>query len=235
MPHAGDGPAGFAGRRRGQGRVHADEAVKAAAPASAVILVRNETDPDDIHGMDAAAGHPDRVGGMTRHAAVVARGMGSPAWWARATRDRRRSAEAVRRGRRHGEGRRLDLARWLHGARVPGPGATHRARDDAASSRRSWSGRTSYRGARRARQRRHPARRQEGARASAPRASACAAPSTCSSPRTGCPTWCSMILAASARRTRRRARGQARRARSRDQPQGHGRAAQAKSPRSPSG
>ena len=41
-----------------------------------VILVRNETNPDDIHGMDAAEGILTATGGMTSHAAVVARGMG---------------------------------------------------------------------------------------------------------------------------------------------------------------
>jgi pyruvate, orthophosphate dikinase len=43
-----------------------------------VILVRTETSPDDIHGMHAAAGILTARGGMTSHAAVVARGMGRP-------------------------------------------------------------------------------------------------------------------------------------------------------------
>jgi pyruvate,orthophosphate dikinase len=43
-----------------------------------VVLVRKETTPDDIHGMDAAAGILTATGGMTSHAAVVARGMGKP-------------------------------------------------------------------------------------------------------------------------------------------------------------
>ncbi len=43
-----------------------------------VILVRTETCPDDIHGMDAAVGILTARGGMTSHAAVVARGMGTP-------------------------------------------------------------------------------------------------------------------------------------------------------------
>jgi pyruvate,orthophosphate dikinase len=41
-----------------------------------VILVRLETSPEDIHGMHAAAGILTARGGMTSHAAVVARGMG---------------------------------------------------------------------------------------------------------------------------------------------------------------
>ncbi len=55
----------------------ADEAVKHAKNGK-VILVRPETTPDDIHGMDAAQGILTARGGMTSHAAVVARGMGKP-------------------------------------------------------------------------------------------------------------------------------------------------------------
>ena len=43
-----------------------------------VILIRKETTPDDIHGMDAAKGILTAVGGKISHAAVVARGMGVP-------------------------------------------------------------------------------------------------------------------------------------------------------------
>ena len=42
------------------------------------ILVRVETSPEDIHGMHAAKGILTSRGGMTSHAAVVARGMGRP-------------------------------------------------------------------------------------------------------------------------------------------------------------
>jgi len=55
----------------------ADEAVR-WAKKNPVILVRPETTPDDIHGMDAAKGILTARGGMTSHAAVVARGMGKP-------------------------------------------------------------------------------------------------------------------------------------------------------------
>ncbi len=55
----------------------ADDAVKQAKKEK-VILVRPETTPDDIHGMDAAKGILTARGGMTSHAAVVARGMGKP-------------------------------------------------------------------------------------------------------------------------------------------------------------
>ena len=43
-----------------------------------MILVREETKPEDIHGFFAAAGHPHEPGRRTSHAAVVARGMGKP-------------------------------------------------------------------------------------------------------------------------------------------------------------
>ena len=54
----------------------ADEAVSAQAGGSTVILLRRETTPDDIHGMKVAEGILTQLGGMTSHAAVVARGMG---------------------------------------------------------------------------------------------------------------------------------------------------------------
>ncbi|HEY2837091.1 MAG TPA: pyruvate, phosphate dikinase [Rhizomicrobium sp.] len=56
----------------------ADEAEKLAADHKDVILVRTETSPEDIHGMHAARGILTARGGMTSHAAVVARGMGRP-------------------------------------------------------------------------------------------------------------------------------------------------------------
>jgi pyruvate, orthophosphate dikinase len=56
----------------------ADEAEKRAHAGEEVILVRVETSPEDIHGMHAARGILTASGGMTSHAAVVARGMGRP-------------------------------------------------------------------------------------------------------------------------------------------------------------
>ena len=56
----------------------ADTAERRAALGEAVILVRVETSPEDIHGMHAAKGVLTARGGMTSHAAVVARGMGRP-------------------------------------------------------------------------------------------------------------------------------------------------------------
>ena len=52
--------------------------MRAATSGDAVILVRDETSPEDIRGMDAARGIVTARGGMTSHAAVVARGMGRP-------------------------------------------------------------------------------------------------------------------------------------------------------------
>ena len=56
----------------------ADTAEQRAGAGEAVILVRTETSPEDIHGMHAAKGILTARGGMTSHAAVVARGMGRP-------------------------------------------------------------------------------------------------------------------------------------------------------------
>ncbi len=65
----------------GVGRVYftADAAVNAADRGEAVILVRNETSPEDIHGMEVAEGILTARGGLVSHAAVVARGWGIPA------------------------------------------------------------------------------------------------------------------------------------------------------------
>ena len=57
---------------------NADEAERLGSLGEAVILVREETSPEDIHGMHAATGVVTARGGMTSHAAVVARGMGRP-------------------------------------------------------------------------------------------------------------------------------------------------------------
>lgn len=56
----------------------ADEAERSAKAGQNVLLVRTETTPDDIHGMIAAQGILTSRGGMTSHAAVIARGMGKP-------------------------------------------------------------------------------------------------------------------------------------------------------------
>ena len=56
----------------------ADDAERLAKNGQKVLLVRTETTPDDIHGIVAAQGILTSRGGMTSHAAVVARGMGKP-------------------------------------------------------------------------------------------------------------------------------------------------------------
>ncbi len=57
---------------------HSEDAEAFASQGSKVILARLETSPEDIHGMHAAQGIVTARGGMTSHAAVVARGMGMP-------------------------------------------------------------------------------------------------------------------------------------------------------------
>ena len=57
----------------------ADEAAAANERGEQVVLVRNETSPDDIHGMMASKGILTARGGLVSHAAVVARGWGTPA------------------------------------------------------------------------------------------------------------------------------------------------------------
>ncbi len=66
------------GAATGEISFSADEAEKLAADGRDIILVRMETSPEDIHGMHAARGILTARGGMTSHAAVVARGMGRP-------------------------------------------------------------------------------------------------------------------------------------------------------------
>jgi pyruvate,orthophosphate dikinase len=66
------------GAASGQIVFDADQAERLNEMGEAVILVRVETSPEDIHGMHAARGILTARGGMTSHAAVVARGMGRP-------------------------------------------------------------------------------------------------------------------------------------------------------------
>ncbi len=73
------GVAASPGAASGEAVFDADRAVERAGQDVAVVLVRHETTPDDIHGMAAAQGILTSRGGKTSHAAVVARGMGKPA------------------------------------------------------------------------------------------------------------------------------------------------------------
>ncbi len=104
----------------------ADEAERMAAKGEAVILVRIETSPEDIHGMHAAKGILTSRGGMTSHAAVVARGMGKPCVCAAADLavDYRQQRFTVR-GREVKAGRR-DHARRRRRQRDAGRGADGR-------------------------------------------------------------------------------------------------------------
>jgi pyruvate,orthophosphate dikinase len=73
------GLAASPGAAAGQVVFTAEEAVAEKNEGNRVILVRDETSPDDIHGMSAAQGILTATGGMTSHAAVVGRQMGKPA------------------------------------------------------------------------------------------------------------------------------------------------------------
>ncbi|MCW4028860.1 MAG: pyruvate, phosphate dikinase [Candidatus Bathyarchaeota archaeon] len=66
------------GAASGEAVFDADEAERQAKAGKKVILVREQTKPEDIHGFFAAQGILTSVGGKTSHAAVVARGMGKP-------------------------------------------------------------------------------------------------------------------------------------------------------------
>jgi pyruvate,orthophosphate dikinase len=73
------GVAASPGAATGKVVFSSEDAVEEARHGAEVILVRPETTPDDIHGMDASVGILTSQGGKTSHAAVVARGMGKPA------------------------------------------------------------------------------------------------------------------------------------------------------------
>ncbi|HXQ45369.1 MAG TPA: pyruvate, phosphate dikinase, partial [Caulobacteraceae bacterium] len=66
------------GAATGKAVFDSGEAERLGQAGESVILVREETSPEDIHGMHAARGIVTARGGMTSHAAVVARGMGRP-------------------------------------------------------------------------------------------------------------------------------------------------------------
>jgi pyruvate, orthophosphate dikinase len=78
LPVIATGLAASPGAAVGQAVFDADTAAEWGQAKKKVVLVRKETTPDDIHGMDAAQGILTATGGMTSHAAVVARGMGKP-------------------------------------------------------------------------------------------------------------------------------------------------------------
>ena len=189
-PHPARRPGGRL-RRRHCGRAW-------ASAAKHVILVRNETAPDDVHGMIAAKGVLTCKGGATSHAAVVARGMGMPCVCGL------RSAARSSRAREDGHasaGRRSTKAT---GITIDGTTGTRRARqaelDPAAVGAARVAGRPSWAGPTRSSAWRcgpTPTRpRTRARRASSARpGSACAAPSTCSCSRTACRSCQDMIIA----------------------------------------
>ena len=107
----------------------ADTAAERGGAGEKVVLVRWETTPDDIHGMIAAQGILTVHGGMTSHAAVVARGMGKPCV---AGADGVTIDEAAKTAtdRRHDRPRgRADHARRRHGTRLHRQGRARPAAD----------------------------------------------------------------------------------------------------------
>ena len=162
----------------------ADDAADAADRGEKVILVRSETSPEDVHGMMVSQGILTARGGLVSHAAVVARGWGTPAVV---------GAEAIQiEGKQFRvgdvvvkEGDVISLdgttgeimlgALKLAAAEPPPEFETILGWADAVRRGKLESGPTPTT----ARTPRTPA-------SSAPRASACAGPSTCSSARTGC-------------------------------------------------
>jgi pyruvate,orthophosphate dikinase len=78
LPLLATGLAASPGAAVGMAVFDADTAAEWGEAGKKVLLVRKETTPDDIHGMDAAQGILTSTGGLTSHAAVVARGMGTP-------------------------------------------------------------------------------------------------------------------------------------------------------------
>ena len=172
----------------------ADDAEEKGSKGEPVILVRWETNPDDIHGLMHSQGVITSHGGMTSHAAVVARGMGKPCIAGVPGHEGRREGQAVHHRRRGHQRRRLDLHGRRHRPGDPGQGRTRGRRH---RRERQHGARLGRRRAppESAHQRRHARRRTPPPVASAPRASACAAPSTCSCSRSGCPHVQAMIMA----------------------------------------
>ena len=78
-PPAATGLAASPGLVAGDIATTSEAAIDMAANGAAIILVRRETSPDDVHGMTRCAGILTSTGGLASHAAVVARGWGIPA------------------------------------------------------------------------------------------------------------------------------------------------------------
>ena len=183
---------------------NADEAEQLRSAGRKVILVRVETSPEDIHGMHAAEGILTTRGGMTSHAAVVARGMGKPCvTGAGAMRIEYPSAAFCRRAahaaaRRHHDDRRHERQgdRGAIEMRQPEFSGEFGIIMQWADKLRRMSVRANA----------ETAADAEAARASARKASAFAAPSICFSRRAASAPMREMILAEDERGPPRRAR-----------------------------
>ena len=160
-----------------------DEAERLKADGKKVILVRVETRPEDIHGMHAAEGILTTRGGMTSHAAVVARGMGKPCVSGAGSLRVDYDAQTMQAGGTDAQARRIITIDGSTGQVLAGTRADDRAGAVGRVRHADGLGRQGAQ-ARRARQRRHAGRRAASRSSSAPRASGSAAPSTCSSTRT---------------------------------------------------
>ena len=158
----------------------ADTAEERGKAGEDVILVRWETTPDDIHGLIHASGVLTAHGGMTSHAAVVARGMGKPCVVGCEGLSIDYKAGTVRIGEQElRAGDRITIDGGT-GDVIIGPSRSSRPRSTRTSGRSS-AGPTSSAGSACAPMRTRPRTRRRRA-SSAPRGSASAAPSTCSWP-----------------------------------------------------
>ncbi len=175
------------GAAAGQMVFSADDAVTWKENGLKTILVRNETTPDDVHGMIAAEGVLTAKGGATSHAAVVARGMGKPCVAGCEALQIDRAAKTRQPRWKDTSGRRLDHHRRHDGKRRDRrAGADSTAVASCRSGSRPFSrGPTSCAACRcgptPTRRRTRP-RRANSAR----RASVSAAPSTCSCRQSAC-------------------------------------------------
>ena len=132
-----DGSAGIARRGRRAPSCSPPTTPWSKSKKAPVVLVRKETVPDDIHGMEVAKGILTSRGGMTSHAAVVCRGMGTPCVAGAESftvSEHKKEVNVTVNGKVHDvEGRRLDFARRLHRRSVRRQGQHAGCRPDLAA------------------------------------------------------------------------------------------------------